>query len=146
MPMPKGVESGLKQTLASVKKGAPGTIQQAAEHWGRTTLEVKNFAAHHKAEIDDLRGKISEGCFLLAGQMMGELSKAMASKKKMKETPVRDMAQSIEKLVNSGTTAADGHQPLIKVDFGDLRAGRDMLAERRRKEQEMKQLKAREVA
>lgn len=133
----------MKRTLATVEKGKPGSIQETAAHWGQTLETVKAFAQTNRQEIDDLRGAVSRGCFTLAGQVADSISQDLCDPVKMAETPLRDKAQAVEKLVNAGTTAADGHKPSVMINFGELRANKQALEARDR---EMKRANGREVA
>lgn len=141
--LPKGVAEGLKRTLATVEKGKPGSIQETAAHWGQTLETVRAFAQTNRQEIDDLRGAVSRGCFTLAGQVADSISQDLSDPDKMKDTPLRDKAQAVEKLVNAGTTSADGHKPSIQINWPEIRLNKASLEARDR---EMKRANGREVA
>lgn len=144
--IPRGVEEGVVNELAAVKKGAPGTLQKAADHWGLTDRQVKMIQQRNSSKIDDLRGTLSEAYLLLAGQMAGQMSLAMADEARMREMPVRDMAQSIEKLTNAGVTAAEGHRPNLVMNFGQLLAKERELEAADAQLRQMRQARGREVA
>lgn len=128
--IPEGVKKGLMQDLAATKKGKPGACIKLAAHWGLTAKAVTEFGASNRQEIDDLRGKVAEACIGIAAQTLGEISKDLADADKMAETPLRDKAMTVDKLVNAAAVAKDGHKPLISMDFGKLLSLKDSITAR----------------
>lgn len=127
-PIPEPVKRAARAACATRKKGAAGTRDMLVEKFEMSARQAQTFLTREKLKIDDLRGAISEKAFEAGGQMLVEIQKDLVDSKKMKLTPVRDKALAFEKIINAATTAADGHQPLVQVNFPDGRALKEMLA------------------
>lgn len=138
--IPKRIEEGVVRDFAK-GNGKPGTLQAICADWSITENEARSIRNRSKSEINEQRQALSIACFELASHTAGEMVKDLGNPEKMAETPFRDKAQALEKLVNAGVTAADGHKPGVALNFGDIRAGRDMLAERDRRTKEMRAAK-----
>lgn len=133
-----------KGVVADFAKGAgkPGALKAICANWELTEAEAISIRTRNTDKINELRPALANACFELAAHTAGEIAKDLANPEKMAETPLHHKAQALEKLTNAGVTAQDGHKPQVSINFGDIRAGRDLLAERDRK---MKQAKAVEV-
>lgn len=134
---PPGVEAGVVRDFAK-GAGKPGSLKEICKAWALTEKEAIALRKAHRAQITEQRQALSIACFELAGHAAAEVSKKLGDKRAMKQTPLRDIAMTVEKLTNAGVTAADGHKPAVTLNFGEIRMGRDMLAERDRKMREMK--------
>lgn len=144
--MAKGVREAVIHELAATPKGKLGSKDKIAAHWGVTRQQVDWLAHSAAAKVDNLRGIVADHFFLLAGQAAGEISKAMADPVKMAATPLRDLAMTAEKLTNAGVTAADGHKPLVTLNFGDILARKERFESEDRLIKEMRAAKGREVS
>lgn len=141
---PKAVEQGVVRDFAK-GNGKPHTLEAICADWMITESEAKSIRNRFRAQINEQRQALSIACFELASHAAGEMVKDLCNPEKMAETPFRDKAQALEKLVNAGVTAADGHKPVVALNFGDIRAGRDMLAERDRRTKELRKAQTAEV-
>lgn len=141
---PKGVQEGLAKDLAA-SNGAPGSFVAICEKWHLTENQAANLRARLRDDINEQRQAIASGCMQVGSQLVVEISRDLADPDKMAETPLRDKAMALDKVINAGVTAAEGHQPQIKIDFGSLREGRQLLEQRDRKMKEMRSAKTAEV-
>lgn len=124
-PTPPAIVNAIMTDLAQIKRGSRGIIEEIAERWGVTDAVVTHIQQRKKNDIAMLREGIAERNFMLVGSTQERIAEALADDKKMAETPIRDMALTVEKLTNAGVTAIDGHAPVIgKIDFTAIKADR----------------------
>lgn len=135
--LPKGVESGVLRDFAKLG-GKKGCLTAICKAWSITEREAINLRNAHAQEIREQRQALSVAGIELASHLAGQIALDLSNKKKMRETPLRDKAMAYEKIINGSVTAADGHKPQVSINFGEIRMGRDQLAERDRKTKEMR--------
>lgn len=139
---PKVVE-GIVTDLAAAEKGKRGLVKQLAKEWGVSEFVVDHIATRKKGDIQAMREAIAERGLELTIGVQARLAEKLDDDKAMADTPLRDLALTHEKLVNSSVTAQDGHAPAVSVNFAFVKDGLRALAGY---DERIKAVKAREVA
>lgn len=144
-PIPEPVKKAARAAMAGMKKTAKGKVAVLVEKFEFSQRQAQSFLSAERMKIDDLRGAISQVAYEAGGKMLVEIQKDLVDAKKMRQTPVRDKALAFEKIINAATTAADGHKPLLQVNFPQTINYKQLVADY---DAEMlaKKLKARVVA
>jgi|GEM_PF-5033147 len=127
-PIPEPIKRAARAEMAGMKKTAKGKVAILVKKFEFTRAQAQRFLGTNQMQIDDLRGAISEKAFEAGGQMLVEIQKDLVDAKKMKQTPIRDKAQAFEKIINAATVAADGHQPLVQINFPQTAHYKEKLA------------------
>jgi hypothetical protein len=136
------VEEGVVTAIAAAPKGQRGLIKQLAKDWGISECVVEKIQARKKGDIQAMRAVIAERGLELTIGVQARLAEKLDDDTAMKETPLRDLALTHEKLVNSSVTAQDGHAPAVAVNFAFVKEGLRALSGY---DERIKAVKAREV-
>lgn len=138
---PKVVE-GIVTELAAAKPGQRGLIKQLAKEWGVSEFVVDHISQRKKGDIQAMRAVIAERGLELTIGVQARLAEKLDDDDAMAGTPLRDLALTHEKLVNSSVTAQDGHAPAVSVNFAFVKEGLRAL---NGYDERIKAVKAREV-
>lgn len=142
--IPASVEQGAVLDFAK-GNGRPGTLEAICSAWQLTEQQARAIRGRNRGEINELRLALSNTGFEVAAHLLGEIAKDLNNEEKMLETPLRDKAMSYEKVIGASVTAADGHKPDIRIDFGSLRLAREELMQRDERQKEMRKAREAEV-
>lgn len=133
-----GVQEGVLADLARKKPGDP--LQPIADRWGVTRRVVHEQQQRHRFEINELREQVAQGGMMLALVADEEIRKKLEDPKAMAETPLRDLAMTRAKLVDSAVTAQEGHSPMIQNNFANVKFSMRALEAMEARRREIKQV------
>lgn len=143
-PKPSKIPEEIKQAAIADFASGLGRIS-VSNAWEITEGQARLLQEKHRAEIQEQRIALSRACIQVASHGVAIISAKMADPEEMANTPLRDVAMTVQKLVDAGVTAADGHKPDIRIDFGSLRTARDELMRRDELQKEMRKAREAEV-
>ena len=125
--LPPAVKSGILADLAATPKGTQHGIQDICQNWGVRDHIVQYLQRTENVEINALRKANAERCGVLGFRLGDRIMEDLNNEKVMKETPFRDKALALNKIVQAGVMAEEGIVQNVEINIQQIKIANNIL-------------------